>query len=106
MRNKHQAFQEILIFTNTSFAQREFYPLTEQKNTLSTREKFKNACWNGVIPELFPEICVKSNDPSIGLWEINDAESFLELQYGLMDERWEIGLALNPYLCLMYKEYN
>jgi hypothetical protein len=106
MRNEQHPFQEILIFTNTRFASREFQSAAETKKSNTPKEVLKEACWNGVVADFFPEICIKSHNPAVGLWEINDADSFLELQYGLMDERWEIGLALNPYLCLMFKEYN
>lgn len=106
MRSEPGPFQEILIFTNTRFAAREFQSTAGYPKNHNPREVLKEACWNGVVADFFPEICVKSHYSSTGLWEINDADNFLELQYGFMDERWEIGLALNPYLCLMYKEYN
>jgi hypothetical protein len=100
-------YQEILIFTNTKFSARDWSSKEETKGKeLNHREQLKNACWNGLITELLPEICEKTYDPTLTLWEINEAENFLELQFGTNQDRTPIAYSINPYLSLIGKEYN
>ena len=47
----------------------------------------------------------KKYDPSITLWEVNEADNFLELQFGARHERSTIAYSSNPYLSLIEKEY-
>ena len=105
---KHSStYQEILLFTNTKFTARDWITKEESKGKeMTQREKLKSACWNGLITELLPEICEKTYDPTLTLWEINEAENFLELQFGSNQDRTPIAYSINPYLSLIGKEYN
>ena len=90
--------QEILIFTNTRFSSRDWVRKDEtEKNTLTPREQLKEACWNGLITDLLPEICERTYDPTVTLWEINEANSFLALQFGELNSKLENEFSINPY---------
>ena len=105
MRNK-STFQEILVFTETNFTKREWVEKKASAANDNKNDQLKNACWNGLVTDLMPEICERTYDPTVTLWEVNEADHFLELQYGTMNEKWQASMTLNPYLCLMHKEYN
>lgn len=105
MKNS-STFQEILVFTGTKFSQREWIGKQGMPEKINSTDELKSACWNGLVTDLIPEICEKTYDPSVTLWEVNEADHFLELQYGTMNEKWQVAMTLNPYLCLMHKEYN
>ena len=49
--------QEILLLTGTKFSSREWAEKNvEDKNKLSATERIEDACWNGLLDELLPEI--------------------------------------------------
>ena len=55
MKN-NSMLNEILIMTNTNFSAREWLQKNEVENKCrSEKEKLKQACWAGLVPELFPE---------------------------------------------------
>lgn len=98
--------QEVLVMTNTSFAAREWCSndQREEAQFFSQKEQFKQACWNGLMPEMLPE-CF---DPakSLQLWEMNEADSFIELEYGEFLAKKEKKYSVNPYLFLPEQDYN
>jgi len=91
--------QEILLFTTSTHAQRALCEkdASDKKSFSFSHEQLKNACWNGLITELLPEICERTYDPTVTLWEINEANSFLELQFGEYNEKVEKNFSINPY---------
>jgi hypothetical protein len=99
------AQQEILLMTGTSFSLRSWCDKEENINqNLSSEEKLKEACWNGMLPEMLPEIC----KPFIGerklfLWQVREANSFIELD--LAEEPCEMNkhFSINPYSFLEKK---
>lgn len=101
-------YQELIVFTNTRFSTRD-WSLREDESKgkeLPPKEKLKNACWNGLIPELLPEVCEKTYDPSLTLWEVFEAEHFVELVFGDDFQKTENFFSINPYQSLEGKLYN
>ena len=100
-------FNEILIMTNTSFSNRE---LPEKNNAadkyLTIKEKLKQACWDGLAPELLPECFDFMFSKSQLLWEINEADAFIDLEYGDAVPVIQKGLSLNPYIFMQVQGYN
>jgi len=100
--------QEILLFTNTKFCSRpwcdQYEPGLTQK--LSDKEKLEEACWRGLITDMMPEICERTYDASITLWEINKADSFLDLQYGEFPKQIEKELSVNPYVFMGIQNFS
>lgn len=81
MENK--AFhQEILLVTTTTFSQREWCEREagEARHRLPPLEALENACWNGVLADLLPEILAKSPaGKRLILWNIRQGKSLLLL---------------------------
>jgi len=91
--------------TGTSFSSRPWCEKEGNNNQhLSSEEKLKEACWNGMLQEMLPEIC----KPFIGerklfLWQVREAHSFIELD--LAEEPCEMNkyFSINPYSFLQKK---
>ncbi len=97
MKNKG-TFQEILLFTNTAFAAREWAVKDGAGKDLTQKQKLEDACWNGIIPELLPEISEVAYDKKLILWQVNSAANFLDLRFSYEPEAVEAGSSINPYL--------
>ena len=94
------AQQEILLMTGTSFSSRAWCDKEDNgdQNNTSPEERLKQACWNGLLSEMLPEIC----KPFIGekklfLWQVKEAHSFIELDLGEEPGETEKYFSINPY---------
>ena len=104
----NSSYQEILVFTNTSFSSGDWSKKEELENQkkLSQKEKLVEACWNGMIPEMLPEICEQCVDKAVCLWKINQGESFLDLRFAKLPVMIENESTLNPYVFMDFQGYN
>ena len=101
--------QEILLNSNSSFFKRDYCELNAkpQQKKLSQKEQVANMCWNGLLPELLPEICDTGRDEKpLILWEINETQQMLDLRLGELDENLNNEFSINPYVYLTLMEYN
>ena len=100
--------QEILLFINTRFTSRQWSEKedTGKEDKLSPKEKLEEACWNGLISEILPEICEKPNDVSLTLWEINIANSFFDLKFSEFPKDVEKEFSVDPYRFLEVQGLN
>ncbi|HRN80237.1 MAG TPA: hypothetical protein PLU07_06230 [Ferruginibacter sp.] len=83
---KHFVHQEILLRPSSDYFKKEWCEINPEKNKnkkLSDRERVLELIWNGVLPELLPEIYLlnEENRPLI-LWEIYETPQWLELNLG------------------------
>ncbi len=91
---------EILLITGTSFSSREFYENSDSAvyKHLTEKQKLEIACWNGLLPEMFPEIFRQySMNTKLYLWEIREGTSFLELELGETYLEFERQFSIDPY---------
>ena len=99
--------QEILLLTGTSFSQRQLCEKDEIKQASTDKEQLEEACWNGFIKELLPEIVQKPESGNcLFLWQIRKAESFLEIE--LCDTHLAIDshTSIDPYNFFETIHYN
>ncbi len=94
--------QEILVMTNTTFSERQWCEKDNSANSqaFTNEEKLEEACWNGLLPELLPEIIGTSSGGRLYLWQIRHCRSFLEIdlcEYPLLIENY---FSIDPYLFL------
>lgn len=92
--------QEILLVTDTTLSKRQLY----EKNTNNFMDHFlfaeqlEDACWNGMLYELLPEVIKKSPDGrKLSLWQIRHGASFLEIELSEYPVTFEDQYSLNPY---------
>lgn len=92
--------QEILLFTNTTFSSRQWLnkDAGEKTNNMTPLEKLEEACWNGLIPQVLPEICEAPQEIKLTLWEINVANSFLDLKFSEFPEYVDKEYSIDPYV--------
>ena len=94
--------QEILLMTDTTFAKKEWCEKDGQSNKVaSTNERLEEACWNGLLNEMLPDILEKSSTgKNLSLWQIIQCRSFLEIDlYESYVSEDQIH-SINPYLVL------
>lgn len=89
--------QEILIVHHHNWFTRELEEKDKETNrpNYTPNEKLAEACWNGLLSELVPEICTH-----LSLNEINETYSFLELKYGGFASHFDKSFSINPYVVL------
>lgn len=95
--------QEILLVTGTSFTSRELCETIDgiNYNHLNEKEKWITACWNGLLPEILPEVFEQSCiTKKLYLREVREATSFIELELGDLPLAMEGELSIDPYLFL------
>jgi len=105
--NKSNHQKELLLMVNATL----FSNLCEKiKATevewFSQKELLKDACWNGLAPEILPECFDKPDDQAIALMEINDANLFINLQFCTTIFQNENKYSLNPYIFMQEQELN
>jgi hypothetical protein len=87
--------QEILFFTNTRFSSRLLSEKSD--NQQPAKEMLEDACWNGLITQVLPEICETPGDITLTLWEINVANSFIDLKFSEYPSDVEKESSVDPY---------
>jgi len=100
--------QEILILINTSFSSRTWSKIneTQKDNLLSKKEYLMEACWNGLTPEMLPECFENPYNRCLTLCGINDANAFIDLEFGESMQRKENKYSVNPYAFMLVQNYN
>jgi hypothetical protein len=94
--------QEILLITGTSFSSRQLCEKNEQDKTQFTeKEQLEEACWNGLLEEMLPEIYGKTDaGKKLYLWQIRKGLSFLEIELGELPGNKEKYFSIDPYTFL------
>lgn len=98
--------QEILLMTGTTFSSRQFCDRDDdgKQNELSEREQLEAACWNGLLPQMLPEIYEHpGGDKNMYMWQITEAASFIEIELGELPEEKEKHYSIDPYSFLPLK---
>ena len=99
--------QEILLITGTRFLQKEWCEKEDTKKSLSATEQLENACWNGVLDEMLPEIMQKTSEgKSLFLWHIRHCRSFLELELSESSPVIDRQFSIDPYLFTHFQILN
>ena len=101
--------QEILLNSSSSFFKRDYCEQQTKPSAkkLSQKEKLADICWNGLLPEILPEIAdTGKNDKPLIIWEINETQQMLDLRLGDYDVNLNDEFSINPYVILTLKDYN
>ena len=101
--------QEVLLITGTSFSSRQWEEKDGSSNAkqLSEREKLEEACWNGLLKEMLPEIFDQiEHDKIMYMWQIREAASFLKIDLGELPETKEKYYSIDPYCFLAEQSAN
>jgi hypothetical protein len=77
------------------------------EGSFSEKEELEEACWNGLLPRILPEICKQpANGAILYLWDVREASSFLELELADFPAIIDRHFSIVPYSFLEVQEYN
>jgi len=100
-RNSTQ--QEILLMTGSGFFQQQCFERNEQDSNknLSQEEKMEEACWNGLLQEMLPDVINKDADgKALMLWQVRPCRSFLEIELCETPAASDNYYSIDPYTFL------
>jgi hypothetical protein len=91
--------QEILLMTGTKFSEREWAEKrVEDKSKFTGDEQLEDACWNGLLDEMLPEIIQRSADgKKLSLWTIRHCNAFLQIELIESTPFNERQFSIDPY---------
>ncbi len=102
--------QEIILIQGTGFANRQYAektPPTNTNNYLSKHETLKQACWNGMLKDLMPELFFMfSPDTKLYLWQMRECEKLLTLEMSEEPTELDYYTSIDPYCFMEVQEYN
>ena len=101
--------QEILLLPATSFFNKDWIEKSNPENSkkLSQKEQLIELCWNGVLPEILPEICETNIQAKpLAIWEINETVRLLDLRLGEFNELMNNEWSINPYIFIEMANMN
>ena len=101
--------QEILLITGTTFTSSLLSDNDDPPpngKELTEKERLEEACWNGWIRLMLPEICLLAPDgSSLSLWQIREATSFLELAFSESPTTIDSQFSITPHSFLSMQSY-
>ena len=98
--------QEILLMTGTKFSSRQCWQKnnSENDNLSSESEQLRDACWNGLLKEMLPEICPQNKN--LYLWQIRENKCGLDIELGELPAEVEPYFSIDPYTFLTEQSEN
>ncbi|MEP7110478.1 MAG: hypothetical protein ABI760_20965 [Ferruginibacter sp.] len=101
--------QEVLLMTGTWFASSQYSDTEEPVNpgNLRGNEKLKDACWNGLLKEMLPEVFMFT-DPAenLYLWQVREANRFFALEMSEFPTGVNKYMSIDPYRFMEVRDYN
>lgn len=96
-------YQEILLAHSSKFFNKEFFckETSPEYEHLSPKEQLAEACWNGVLREMLPELC-----SSLHMDQINEGNRFINVCMGDTEDRNNTCFSINPYFFLNHSRKN
>jgi hypothetical protein len=98
--------QEIILVSGSSFASRQYIErdMADNQGKQSGEERFKDACWNGLLKDILPEIFIMSgNAPGMYLWQMREAQYILALEMAELPNQIDYHQSIDPYYFLDLK---
>ena len=98
--------QEVLLITGTRFSSRQCQDKKDagNPNRLTDNEMLEDACWNGLIQSLMPEVFDAIPDADkLYLWRTKEADSFIELELGEYPDQIEKESSIDPYTFIHFQ---
>ena len=106
---EHSTQQEVLLLTGTSFSSRQSIDREETTGSqkLDENAQLEQACWNGMLPTMLPEICGNSlSEKPVYIWKIREGSGFLEVEIGDVPRDIDAYFSLDPYAYSLTRNYN
>jgi hypothetical protein len=100
---------EVLLITGTSFVAANCVNKDDNPadRLHSEIEQLQEACWNGSLETMLPEVWIKPpNEGILYLWDIKEARHFLELVLSEVPLPIDRLLSIVPHSFLAFQTYN
>jgi hypothetical protein len=103
---KQSINQEILLFTNTSFAKRELCEKDEaaSEGKTSYTYQLEKACWSGLLFEMLPGV-FENEGKELFVWKVNKAVQFIRVVLGPAPASFEYDCSIDPHFFLQLVSY-
>ncbi len=89
--------QEILLVANTTFFKRQLCETGTTTDSQLGLDAFEEACWNGMLDELAPEIIHKpAPGHKLFLWETRKGQAFLQIVLSEIPLPMEKEFSIDP----------
>ena len=101
--------QEVLLLTGTCFSSRQYQQKdnTDHLKGLSENEKLKEACWNGMLRVMLPEIFWPAGpEAKLYLWQMRESTHLFALEMGEYPSDIDYYSSIDPYCFMDIQEYN
>jgi hypothetical protein len=101
--------QEVVLATNSQFARRQYCEKNEkgQENNADQEEKFMNACWNGMLKDMLPELFIQHHsDTQLFLWQMRTCKNTLTLEMAEEPREMDFSASIDPYCFMELQAYN
>ena len=98
--NANSVQQEILLMSNTSFCENQLCSkdATDEQKAYSVIEQLEDACWSGLLYDMFPGIIEKSaKGKKLFLWQVLHNNGCLEMELGEYPQEIEDFYSINSY---------
>jgi hypothetical protein len=100
--------QEILLLHNTSFLLHNW--LAQKKafegKPRAAKDDLKTACWNGLVPEILPEIFQAILKRDCYLWDVSETKVFIGLNYNQIYPLDEGKFSIYPHIFMAVQDFN
>jgi hypothetical protein len=100
---------EVLLMTGTSFLAGNWIPRDNDPSaqSRSDMEKLQEACWNGLLETMLPEVLIKpDNDGILYLWDVKEGQAFLELELSEVPLPFDRRMSITPHSFLAFQQFN
>ena len=106
--NNNSKQKELLLIVHSGFFSKAWVKSAraESEGWFSQKQQLKEACQDGLIPELLPECFENTNSTQASIWKINDANTFIDLVFCKYTQKKEKQFSLNPYIFMQVQGYN
>jgi hypothetical protein len=103
------AQQEVLLVTSSGFASRPYCEKdnAEASKNMSQQEKLKEACWNGMLKDLLPELFFRTGvEAPLFLWQMRECQHVLALELAQEPSEIDFQASIDPYCFMELQGYS
>jgi len=101
--------QEILLVSKSEFAERQYCEKDEadQAKNISKEDKFKTACWNGMVKDMLPELFLPfGSETKMFIWQMRECKNTLTLEFAEAPADIDFFASIDPYCFMELQAYN
>jgi hypothetical protein len=101
--------QEIMLNVDAGFLAKDLCLKndTGKPDTRTEKEKIEEACWNGLLRDMMPDIFVRTDDnKDLTLWKVRQVDAVLELELANCPSVVDKYFSIHPTSFLTVQEEN